>query len=94
MTNKEVICKAQEAAGVYVTGYKGDMNCDIIREICKMIWTRAKNLGYSFSEWHKEIAAVIGMKNYKYWSDEILGYQQSMLEASRYFVYHGQRYCA
>lgn len=94
MTNTEIIKKAQEACGDYATGYKGDINECSLKEICKMMWTRAINLSYNFAEWHREVATVIGSKNYKYWLNEIMDYQQSMMEASKYFVHHGQRYCA
>ena len=94
MNAKEIIKKAQTECGDYATGYKQDINGNTIREICKMMWTRAKNLSYNFGEWHREITTIIGMKQYQYWMNEIMDYQQEMMNANNYFVHHGQRFCA
>ena len=94
MTAKEVIKKAQETCGEYVTGYKGDVNENNLREICEMMWNRSVNLGYNFAEWHVEVAVVIGNRNYKYWFLEIMEFQKAKMDAAKYFMFHGQRYCA
>ena len=94
MTNTEVIKKAQETCGEYVTGYKRDVSQNTIREICKMMWTRAKNLSYNLAEWHVEVATVVGNRNYKFWFIDIMEYQAEMLNANKYYMFHGHRMCA
>jgi hypothetical protein len=94
MKNNEIIKKAQTECGEYATGYKGDISENSLMKICEMIWIRAKNLSYNFAEWHREMTVVIGIKAYRYWLDQIMDFQQSKMEACKYFCFHGQRYCA
>lgn len=93
MTAQEIIKRAQTECGEYVTGYKGDVNCDNLKSICEQMWNRCANLGYNFAQWHCEITSIVGNKNYRYFLDEIMDFQQSKMEASKYFVFHGMRYC-
>lgn len=94
MKNNEIIKKAQEQAGEYVTGYKHDITFDSLRNICEMIWNRARNLAFNFSEWHMEMRTVIGGPNYRYWMDQIMDFQQEKMNQGKYCVCDGHRYCA
>ena len=94
MTAKEIIKRAQAEYGQYETGYKGDVNCDNLKSICEQMWKRCINLSYNFAQWHCEVTSIIGSKNYRYFLDEIMDFQQSKMEACKYFMFHGQRYCA
>lgn len=93
MKNNEIIKKAQEICGEYVTGYKADVSENSVREICRMIWVRSANLGYSFFQWHDEMLSVLGKAAFAFWYDTILDFRQEMMEANKYFVFHGTRYC-
>lgn len=93
MKNVELIKKAQAECGEYATGYKADISENSLIKICEMVWTRAANLTYSFFEWHRELIAVIGIKAYNYWLDNIMDFKQGKIEACKYFCFHGERYC-
>lgn len=94
MTAKEIIKKAQTECGETPTGYKHDITIDSLKVICKMMWRRSVNLSYTFCEFRMEVQKTIGVLAYSYYLVDILEFQQAKMEASKYFCFHGQRYCA
>lgn len=93
MTRKEIIKKAQTECGEYATGYKGDVGEESMTKICEMMWTRSKNLGYSFEEWLREVMDVVGKPNFFRFFDVIECYKMKKMNAGKYCVCLGVRYC-
>lgn len=93
MNNKEIIKRAQSECGEYVTGYRYDITIDSLRSICEAMWNRAKNLSYTITEWVGEVADVLGKKAFLFWLPEIEAFKYEKLNALKYSVFHGQRYC-
>ena len=94
MKNNEIIKKAQTECGEYATGYKGDISEECMTKICEMMWTRSKNLGYSFQEWLGEVLNVVDRPNFFRFFDTIEVYKMKMMNAGKYCVCLGVRYCA
>lgn len=93
MTAQEIIKRAQTECGEYVTGYKGDVNCDNLKSICEQMWNRCANLGWNTGLWRREVISIIGMNKYDFFFDEILDFEKDKINQAKYFVFHGMRYC-
>jgi hypothetical protein len=94
MTNTEIIKKAQAECGEYVTGYRYDITVDSLNAICEAMWKRAKNLSYTFTGWFGEVADVLGKKAFLFWIDDIHTFEDKKMEENKYYMFHGERYCA
>ena len=94
MESKDIIKRAQAECGEYVTGYRMDITNESLNAICEAMWTRAINLTYCFTEWLGEVLDVIGKKNFEIWIEEIRNFQNKKMQASKYYMFHGERYCA
>jgi hypothetical protein len=58
------------------------------------MWTRAINLTYCFTEWLGEVLDVIGKKNFEFWIEEIQHFKYKKMQDNKYYMFHGERYCA
>ena len=94
MESKDIIKRAQAECGEYVTGYRMDITNESLNAICEAMWNRAINLTYCFTEWLGEVLDVIGKKNFEFWIEEIRNFQNKKMQASKYYMFHGERYCA
>ena len=94
MEAKNIIKEAQAKAGQFPTGYKGDVNIDNLPFILEKLWTRAKNLTYTFGEFRLEVVTVIGTRAYTFFLVNILDFIQEKMNKGQYSKFHEQRYCA
>ena len=94
MKAREIIKKAQNECGETATGYKYDITTDSLKRICEMLWTRAANLCYTFCEWRIELTKVIGVRAFNYFLPDVMEFQQSKMNACKYYCFHGNRYCS
>ena len=94
MENKEIIKRAQAECGEYVTGYRADITIDSLASICEAMWKRSINISLTISDWYGQVADVIGKQAFIFWVENISEFVHKKENESKYFNFHGQRYCA
>lgn len=94
MNNKQVLIKAQRTAGYTATGYRTDIDEDVLNNICEMMWKHSVNLGYSVMQWLEQVHDVLGKIQFLKWNDEINEFKHIMINNGRTFVCLGTRYCS
>lgn len=93
MKATEIIKKAQAECGEFATGYRADVNEDVLGKICEMMWAYSAELGYRIADWHCQMFDVLGKKAHKFWVANIFEFEHKMVEANKTVVHLGARYC-
>lgn len=93
MNYSKIIKAAQKANDLYESGYRRDINTEVLNSICEILWHKAVKLGYSFFQWRNLLIETIGVINYNYWDDEIELFLQERIRHIDYYVCLGIRYC-
>ena len=95
MTAKQILMEAQEAAGLLPTGYKADVNEEVIMGVCAAAWaSTASSTDSKVSDWYSRVNSILGKSNYAYWNDEIHAFEGRMRGLGKTYCCLGVAHCA
>lgn len=93
MNAKKIIEQAQRRAGNWPTGYRADIDENVLTNIMSMIWSECARFGCTTLEWSKILQQVIGVNKFKFFIVTIHDYKHAKHAECKVQIHHDNYYC-